>query len=166
MSIPHDESTPSNETRRSMLRRAATLGAALGVAGAVTSATAAEAADGDPLVLGTTNTHNAVTNVNYGGPTVAASVNIQAGDQTAANDGILNGLFANAGTALLGVASGNGNQGIGIIGWSKKPGRDRAGRLHRGRRRLRRRVLRRPRRGPPAPRRQPADRPRRHAPGR
>src|SRR4051794_1869005 len=116
---PHSDETASS--RRSMLRRAATFGAALGVAGAVGSATSADAADGDNLVLGATNTHTTATNVNYGGATVAASVNIQSGDQTAANDGILNGLFANAGTALLGVASGNGNQGIGIIGWSKKP---------------------------------------------
>ena len=129
MLINDDETTTTHpdetaSTRRSMLRRAATLGAALGVAGAVattvSSATTADAADGDELVLGATNAHTTATNVNYGGPTVAASVNIQSGDQTAANDGILNGLFANAGTALLGVASGNGNQGIGIIGWSKK----------------------------------------------
>ena len=81
----------------------------------------AAAADGDPLLVGATNTHTLPTNVNYSGATTAASFNIQSGDQTAANDGILNGLFANAGTALLGVASGNGNQNIGITGWSKKP---------------------------------------------
>ncbi len=111
----------SPSTRRTMLRRAAALGAVLGVAGAVSATNPAAAADGDALVLGTTNSHATTTNVNYSGPTVAASMNVQSGDQTAANDGILNGLFANAGTALLGVASGNGNQGIGIIGWSKKP---------------------------------------------
>ena len=114
-----DAQAPSS--RRTMLRRAAALGAVLGVAGTVAAASPAAAADGDALVLGTTNGHATTTNVNYSGPTVAASMNVQSGDQTAANDGILNGLFANAGTALLGVASGNGNQGIGIIGWSKKP---------------------------------------------
>jgi hypothetical protein len=110
--------------RRRMLRTLA-LGAAgaaaAGAAVAVGNPGTAAAADGDPLNVGETTTHTSATNVNYDGPTQAASFNIQSGDQTAANDGILNGLFANAGTALLGVASGNGNQNIGITGWSKKP---------------------------------------------
>ena len=95
--------------------------AAAGAAVAVSRPNTAAAGDDDPLAVGATNTHTLATNVNYSGATTAASFNIQSGDQTAANDGILNGLFANAGTALLGVASGNGNQNIGITGWSKKP---------------------------------------------
>jgi hypothetical protein len=113
---------PGGSSRRSMLRKAAMGVAAVGVAGIATGTRSAAADDGDPLKLGTTNTHTTQTNVNYGGPTVPASTNIQSGDQTAANDGILNTTFGGAGTALLGVASGNGNQSIGIIGWSKKAG--------------------------------------------
>jgi hypothetical protein len=104
-----------------MLRNIAFGVAAAGTATVIGSATSADAADGDNVVLGQTKEHTTTTNVNYKGAVVASSFNIQSGDQTAANDGILNGLFANAGTALLGVASGNGNQGIGITGWSKKP---------------------------------------------
>jgi hypothetical protein len=110
--------------RRRMLRSLALGAAGAAAAGAVVGAgmpNNAAAADGDPLDVGETNTHTLATNVNYSGATTAASFNIQSGDQTTANDGILNGLFANAGTALLGVASGNGNQNIGITGWSKKP---------------------------------------------
>ena len=117
-----DVDAPDGSSRRSMLRKAAMGVAAVGVAGIAGGAKSASAVDPNDLALNTTNTQTLTTNVNYTGPTVAASMNVQSGDQTAANDGILNGLFANAGTALLGVASGNGNQGIGIIGWSKKPG--------------------------------------------
>ena len=109
-------------SRRAMLRNLAFGVAAAGTATVIGNASSAHAADGDNVVLGETKEHTATTNVNYKGAVVASSFNIQSGDQTAANDGILNGLFANAGTALLGVASGNGNQGIGITGWSKKPG--------------------------------------------
>ena len=117
---PADESMSS---RRRMLRSLALGAAGAAAAGAVVAGrpSIAAAADGDPLRVGATNAHTLPTNVNYSGATTAASFNIQSGDQTAANDGILNGLFANAGTALLGVASGNGNQNIGITGWSKKP---------------------------------------------
>jgi hypothetical protein len=117
-----DDEPMSN--RRRLLRTLA-LGAAgaaaAGAAVALGNPGTAAADDGDPLTVGATNTHASATNVNYSGATQAASFNIQSGDQTAANDGILNGLFANAGTTLLGVASGNGNQNIGITGWSKKP---------------------------------------------
>ena len=111
-------------SRRRMLRSLALGAAGAAAAGAVVAAgrpNTAAAADNDPLLVGATNTHTLATNVNYSGATTAASFNIQSGNQTAANDGILNGLFASAGTALLGVASGDGNQNIGITGWSKKP---------------------------------------------
>ena len=36
---------------------------------------------------------------------------MQSGDETTANNDILNNNFNSVGTALLGVASGNGNQG-------------------------------------------------------
>ena len=107
-------------TRRSMLRSLAVGAAAAGAATLVTGRPA-HAADGDPVTLGQTNEFNTATNVNYKGATVAASVNVQSGDETTANNTILNNNFNSAGAALLGVASGNGNQGIGIIGWSKKP---------------------------------------------
>jgi len=81
MSI-NDDDTPTPSSRRTMLRRAAALGATLGVAGAVASTATAEAADGDDLKLGVTNVHTTATNVNFGGPTVAASMNIQSGDQS------------------------------------------------------------------------------------
>ena len=111
----------AGSSRRAMLRNLAFGVAAAGTATVIGNASSADAADGDNIVLGQTNEHTITTNVNYKGTVVASSFNIQSGDQTAANDGILNGLFANAGTALLGVASGNGTQGIGITGWSKKP---------------------------------------------
>ena len=112
-------------SRRRMLRTLA-LGAAgaaaAGAAVAIGNAGTAAAADGDPLPSVTTNTHTLADERQLQRRRrQAASFNIQSGDQTAANDGILNGLFANAGTTLLGVASGNGNQNIGITGWSKKP---------------------------------------------
>jgi hypothetical protein len=118
-----DPDTPPGEPvagRRTLLRTVA-LGAAAGVAGAVVVGRQAAAADGEPLLVGTTEDHTSPTNVNYLGPTTAASFNIQSGDQTAANEGILNNAFGSAGTAFLGVASGNGNQNIGVTGWSKKP---------------------------------------------
>ena len=108
-------------TRRSMLRSLAVGAAAAGAATLVTTGRSAYAADGDPVTMGQTNDFNTATNVNYKGATVAASVNVQSGDETTANNTILNNNFNSAGAALLGVASGNGNQGIGIIGWSKKP---------------------------------------------
>ena len=107
--------------------------------------------------MGQTNEFNTATNVNYKGANVASSFNVQSGDETAGNNTILNNNFNSAGAALLGVASGNGNQAIGIIGWSKKPARHRHRRLHRRRGRLRRRVLRRTCRGSPAPRWRGAD---------
>lgn len=107
-------------SRRTMLRTLA-LGAAAGVAGAAVSGRSVSAANGDPVNVGESVAHTASTSVNYLGGTTASSFNIQSGDETAANDGIIDNLFDSAGTALLGVASGNGNQGIGIIGWSKKP---------------------------------------------
>jgi hypothetical protein len=106
--------------RRSLLRTVA-LGAAAGVAGVAVVGRQAAAADGDAIAAGGTEDHTSPTNVNYLGPTTAASFNVQSGDQTAANDGILNGAFGSAGTAFLGVASGNGQQNIGVTGWSKKP---------------------------------------------
>jgi hypothetical protein len=108
-------------TRRSMLRSLVVGAAAAGAATLVTNGRPAHAADGDPVTMGQTNEFNNATNVNYKGATVAASVNVQSGDETTANTTILNNNFNSAGAALLGVASGNGNQGIGIIGWSKKP---------------------------------------------
>ena len=111
-------------SRRQLLRRLAVgaAGAAAASVAGVIAARPAAAADGDPLTLGALNTHGFETDVNYSGPTLPASFNIQAGDETKANIDILTNVFAGAGTALLGVASGNGNQQIGIIGWSKKPG--------------------------------------------
>ena len=116
-----DAEDRGGSSRRAMLRNLAFGVAAAGTATVIGNASSAQAADGDNVVLGQTKEHTTTTNVNYKGAVVASSFNIQSGDQTAANDGILNGLFASAGTALLGVASGNGNQGIGITGWSKKP---------------------------------------------
>jgi hypothetical protein len=107
-------------SRRTMLRSLALGAAAAGAATLVSNGRPAFAADGDPLTMGQTNEFNTATNVNYKGATTAASVNVQSGDETAANNTILNNNFNSAGAALLGVASGNGNQGIGIIGWSKK----------------------------------------------
>jgi hypothetical protein len=108
-------------SRRAMLRNLALGVAAAGTATVIGNATSANAADGDNVVLGQTKEHTTTTNVNYKGTTVASSFNIQSGDQTAANDPILNTAFNNGGTTLLGVASANGNQLIGITGWSKKP---------------------------------------------
>ena len=110
----------TDTSRRSMLR-----GVALGIAsaGAVTLLTngrPVRAADGGAVTMGQTNEFNTATNVNYKGATTAASFNVQSGDETVGNNTILNNNFNGAGAALLGVASGNGNQGIGIIGWSKK----------------------------------------------
>src|SRR4029453_3302607 len=113
---PDAEVEPADEpmsSRRRMLRNLALGAAGAAAAGAVVSAgrpNTAAAADNDPLLVGATTAHTLATTVKYNGATTPASFNIQSGDQTAANDGILNGLFANAGTALLGVASGNGNQ--------------------------------------------------------
>ena len=107
-------------SRRSMLRSLALGVGAAGAATLVAGGRSASAADGEDITLGQTKDHTTTTTVNYKGTVTASSFNIQSGDQTAANDGILNGLFASQGTALLGVASGNGNQGIGITGWSKK----------------------------------------------
>lgn len=107
-------------TRRSMLRSLALGAAAAGATTLVAGGRSAQAADGGAVTMGQTNEFNTATNVNYKGPTTAASVNVQSGDETAANNTILNNAFNSAGAALLGVASGNGNQGIGIIGWSKK----------------------------------------------
>lgn len=104
-----------------MLRSMALGVAAAGAATLATGARTARAADGDPVTVGQTNEFATATNVNYKGATTAASFNVQSGDETAANDTILNNAFSSAGAALLGVASGNGNQGIGVIGWSKKP---------------------------------------------
>lgn len=107
-------------SRRSMLRSMAIGVAAAGAATIATSGRAAHAADNDPVTMGQTNEFNTATNVNYKGVTTAASFNVQSGDETVGNNTILNNNFNSAGAALLGVASGNGNQGIGIIGWSKK----------------------------------------------
>jgi hypothetical protein len=111
----------TDTSRRTMLRTMALGVAAAGAATIATGARSASAADGSPLTVGQTNEFTTATNVNYKGPTVASSLNVQSGDETAANDAILNTAFGSVGSALLGVASGNGNQGIGIIGWSKKP---------------------------------------------
>ncbi len=107
-------------SRRSMLRGVALGFASAGAATLLTNARPVHAADGDPLTAGQTNEFASVTNVNYKGATAASSFNVQSGDETTGNNTILNNNFNGVGTALLGVASGNGNQGIGIIGWSKK----------------------------------------------
>jgi hypothetical protein len=117
-------SEPASSRRRMLqvLAAGAAGAAAAGVAGVVGAGSAA-AADGDPLKLGdSTNTHTSVTIVNYTGATVPASTTIEAGDETAGNNTILTNNFGGQGTALLGVAGSTGNQQIGIIGWSKKPG--------------------------------------------
>jgi hypothetical protein len=125
---PTDDTVDTNESdvasngRRTMLRSVALGVAAAGAATLVGGGgRPARAADGSPLTVGQTNEFATATDVNYKGPTAAASFNVQSGDETAANNTILNNAFNGAGAALLGVASGNGNQGIGIIGWSKKP---------------------------------------------
>ncbi|HSB86011.1 MAG TPA: hypothetical protein VLD86_06880 [Ilumatobacteraceae bacterium] len=111
-----------NESSRRALLRAVALGVgAAGVTTLVAEGRPALAADGDAVTMGQTNEFNTATNVNYKGATTAASFNVQSGDETAGNNTILNNNFNSAGAALLGVASGNGNQAIGIIGWSKKP---------------------------------------------
>jgi hypothetical protein len=123
-----NDATPATEleetkdtSRRAMLRSVALGVAAAGAATVVTSGRVAHAADGDPVTMGQTNEFNTATNVNFKGATTAASFNVQSGDETTANNTILNNAFNSAGAAFLGVASGNGNQGIGVIGWSKKP---------------------------------------------
>ena len=113
--------SPALPDRRRVLRTLALGGAAAGLAAAVRPGSAA-ADSGQDLVLGQVNTHGTTTTVNYTGPVTASSVNIQSGDETAANDGIINTVLANQGTALLAVASGNGSQGVGLVGWSKKAG--------------------------------------------
>ena len=95
-----DTDTPPGEAvsgRRSLLRSMA-IGAAAGVAGVAVVGRQAAAADGEPLPVGATEDHTSPTNVNYLGPTTAASFNVQSGDQTAANEGILNGAFGSAGS--------------------------------------------------------------------
>jgi hypothetical protein len=52
---------------------------------------------------------------------VASSFTIESGPTAANNDTILNGNFANGGTALIGIANSGGPQAIGVIGWSKQP---------------------------------------------
>ncbi len=113
----HDTSIDNG--RRRLLRTLALGGAAAGAA-AVLRPDVASADNGQNLVLGQVNTHTSTTTVNYGGAVTASSFNVQSGDETAANDGIINTVLANQGTALLAVASGNGNQGVGLVGWSKK----------------------------------------------
>jgi hypothetical protein len=112
------ESAPS---RRKLLRNVAAGIATVGAASVVMNAREAQAADGDALRVGGTTEHTSPTNVNYKGETTPASFNVQSGDETAGNNTILTNNFGGVGTAFLGVASGNGNQGIGVIGWSKKP---------------------------------------------
>ncbi len=107
-------------TRRSVLRGVALGIASAGAATLLTNGRPAHAADGGAVTMGQTNEFNTATNVNYKGATTAASFNVQSGDETTGNNTILNNNFNSVGAALLGVASGNGNQGIGIIGWSKK----------------------------------------------
>ena len=116
------EAAESKDTsRRSMLRGVALGIASAGAATLLTNGRPVRAADGGAVTMGQTNEFNTATNVNYKGATTAASFNVQSGDETAGNNTILNNNFNSVGAALLGVASGNGNQGIGIIGWSKKP---------------------------------------------
>jgi hypothetical protein len=118
---PVAPSEGTETSRRSMLRSVALGIGAAGAAALVTNGRPAFAADSDPVTMGQTNEFTTPTNVNFKGATSAASFNVQSGDETTANNTILNNNFNSVGTALLGVASGNGNQGIGIIGWSKKP---------------------------------------------
>ena len=99
-----DPEQGGGSSRRAMLRNLAFGVAAAGTVTVIGNASSADAADGDNVVLGQTKEHTTTTNVNYKGPTVASSFNIQSGDQTAANDGILNSNFASGGTTLLGVA--------------------------------------------------------------
>jgi hypothetical protein len=124
-----DDTRPETQEDHGSSRRKLLRGVAAGIAGVgavsvIGGVGTAHAADGAPLNLGTNNDHASATNVNYTGPVRAVSFNVQsgAGAQTAANDTILNNTFASAGTAFLGVASGDGNQLIGVTGWSKKPG--------------------------------------------
>ncbi|MGZ4769734.1 MAG: hypothetical protein ACXVLX_13915 [Ilumatobacteraceae bacterium] len=120
----NSEETQASEvnehSRRSMLRSVALGIGAAGAAALVTNGRPAFAADGGAVTMGQTNEFDTATNVNYKGATTPASFNVQSGDETAGNNTILNNNFNGAGAALLGVASGNGNQSIGIIGWSKK----------------------------------------------
>jgi len=115
-----DRGAPTS-SRRTMLRSVALGVAAAGAATVVANGSPAQAADGDALRLGGTTDHASPTFVDYTGATTAASFTVQAGDESKANETILNNSFSSLGTALLGVANGNGNQGIGVIGWSKKP---------------------------------------------
>ena len=115
------EATEAADPSRRLMLRSVALGiASAGAATLLTNGRPVRAADGGAVTMGQTNEFNTATNVNYKGPATAASVNVQSGDETTANNTILNNNFNSVGTALLGVASGNGNQGIGIIGWSKK----------------------------------------------
>lgn len=115
---------PEAASRRTMLRTMAAGAAGVAVA-TVAGARPAAAADGDALLLGspaTPNTHETQTRTLYSGPTAPSSFTIEAGPNAAANnDGIITGVTASAGTAFLGVANEDGNQGVGVIGWSKKP---------------------------------------------
>jgi hypothetical protein len=122
-----DDARPETQVDHGSSRRKLLRGMAAGIAGVgavsvIGGASSAHADDGQPLNLGATNTHASQTNVTYTGPVRAVSFNVQSGDQAAANDNILNGAFNSVGTAFLGVANGNGNQLIGVTGWSKKPG--------------------------------------------
>lgn len=111
---------PTVDTGRRRLLRSLALGGAAAAGAAVLHPDAAAADDGQGLLLGQVNTHTATTTTNYSGPVTASSWNVQSGDETAANDGIINTVLGSQGTAMLAVASGNGPQGVGLVGWSKK----------------------------------------------
>lgn len=121
VATPAAENDPALDTGRRTMLRTLVLGAAAAGAASVAGRAGTAAADnGQGLVLGQVNTHTATTTVNYSGAVTASSFNIQSGDETAANDGIMNTVLTNQGTALLAVASANGAQGVGLTGWSKK----------------------------------------------
>lgn len=114
------DAVDASSSRRTMLRTLALGAAAAGATSVVARAGSAAADNGQNVILGQVNTHTTTTTINYSGAVTASSFNIQSGDETAANDGIINTVLTNQGTALLAVASGNGNQGVGLTGWSKK----------------------------------------------
>ena len=117
--------------------------------------------------MGQTNEFNTATNVNYKGATVACQLQRAVGRRDCRRTTRSSTTTSTApARRLLGVASGNGNQGIGIIGWSKKPLGTGVVGFTGGAGGVWRRVLRRPRRGAPAARRRGADHADQRPPGR
>ncbi len=115
---------PRSSGRRALLRTMAAGAAGAAVAGAtgLVGGQPVSAADPNDLALDVaSNLHATRSGANYTGANVASSFTIESGPTAANNDTILNGAFANTGTAFIGIANSGGPQAIGVTGWSKVP---------------------------------------------